>query len=242
MKTRTYDTVREEFIKIIKKNGLDSEEVVITAAPLSAEEVIGNPEEKDYPLVIGKERMMQAEFRGALGQAFSDMYGNFSGRLSDIAAMDLNNNFRRAIFISSLNAVLRYLGMITKTIHCRENEPKLCSRELANYIEKNYGDVRVAMVGLQPRMVEALSQRFEVRVTDLDKANIGTEKYGTVIGGPDMTGENLDWCDVALVTGTTVVNDTIDQFIIAKPAIFYGVTVSGVARLLGLNQFCYYGH
>jgi hypothetical protein len=242
MKTKTYDAVREAFIKIIKKNGLDSEEVVITAAPLSAEEVIGNPEERDYPLIVGKERMMQAEFRGTPGQAFTDMYGNFSGRLSDIAAMDLHNNFRRAIFISSLNAVLRYLGMITKTKHCREDEPKLCSHELANYIEKNYGDVRVAIVGLQPRMVEALSQRFEVRVTDLDKANIGTEKYGTVIGGPDKTGENLDWCDVALVTGTTVVNDTIDQFIIAKPIIFYGVTVSGVARLLGLNQFCYYGH
>jgi hypothetical protein len=242
MKTKTYDTVRKAFIKIIKKNGLDSEEVVITATPLSAEEVIGNPEERDYPLIVGKERMMQAEFRGTPGQAFTDMYGNFSGRLSDIAAMDLHNNFRRAIFISSLNAVLRYLGMITKTKHCREDEPKLCSQELANYIEKNYGDVRVAIVGLQPRMVEALSQRFEVRVTDLDKANIGTEKYGTVIDGPDKTDENLDWCDVAMVTGTTVVNDTIDQFIIAKPAIFYGVTVSGVARLLGLNQFCYYGH
>ena len=242
MKRKTYDVIKEEFTKIVKDYGLDAEQVVITAAPLSAEEVIGNPEDRDYPLVTGRERMMQAEFRGALGQAFSDMYGNFNGRLSDIVAMALENNFRRAIFISSLNAVLKSLGLITKTRHCKDNEPKQCSHELANHIENNYGRVRVAMVGLQPRMVEVLSRQFEVRVNDMDKANIGTQKFGITICGPDKTTENLNWCDIALVTGTTVVNNTIDQFMIPKPVIFYGVTISGVARLLGLNHFCYYGH
>ncbi len=242
MKTKTYDNIREEFTKIIKNYDLDSEPVVVTAVPLSAEEAIGNPEDRDYPLVTGKERMMQAEFRGTLGQAFTDMYGNFSGQLSDIVAMDLENNFRRAIFISSLNAVLKSLGLTTKTQHCRDEEPKLCSHELVKHIKGKYGDVRVALVGFQPRLLEALSQRFELRATDMDKANIGTEKSGIVIGGPDRTEENLDWCDLALVTGTTVVNNTIDQFIISKPVIFYGVTISGVARLLGLTHFCHYGH
>jgi len=242
MKRKTYDVIKEEFTKIMKENSLESDEVMITAAPLSAEEVIGNPEDRDYPLVTGKERMMQAEFRGARGQAFTDMYGNFSGRLSEIIAMDLANNFRRAIFISSLNAVLRYLGLITKTRHCRDSEPKQCSHELVNHIEKNYGNVRIAMVGFQPRMVEALSERLELKVTDMDRANIGIRKFGIVIDGPEKTRENLDWCDVALVTGTIVVNDTIDQFKTSKPVIFYGVTISGVARLLGLNHFCYCGH
>jgi hypothetical protein len=242
MKTKTYDRIRTEFNRIIKDNGLDSEAVVVTAVPLSAEEAIGNPEDKDYPLVIGKERMMQAEFRGELGQAFTDMYGNFSGQLSNIVAMDLENNFRRAIFISSLNAVLKSLRLITRTRHCRDEEPRLCSQELVKHIKGEYGDVRIALVGFQPRLLEALSQQFVVRATDLDKVNIGTEKSGVVIGGPDRTAENLDWCDLALVTGTTVVNNTIDQFMISKPVIFYGVTISGVARLLGLNQFCYYGH
>ena len=241
MKTSTYDNIREEFSKIIKNYDLDSEAVVITAVPLSAKEVIGNPEDRDYPLVTGKERMMQAEFRGALGQAFTDMYGNFSGQLSDIVAMDLENNFRRAIFISSLNAVLKSLGLITRTQHCRDDEPRLCSHELVKHIQGKYGDVRIALVGFQPRLLEALSQQFAVRATDMDKANIGAEKSGVTIGGTDQTAENLDWCDLALVTGTTVVNNTIDQFIIAKPVIFYGVTISGVARLLGLNHFCYYG-
>ena len=177
MKTKTYDILKKEFIKIINENGLELEEVVIKAAPLSPEEAIGNPEDRDYPLVIGKERLMQAELKGSLGQAFTDMYGNFSGRLSDIVEMDLTNNFRRAIFISSLNAVMRYLGLITKSIHCRNEEPRECSHELVKYIEKNYGHPKIAFIGFQPRMVEALSKRFELKVTDIDINNIGSNDF-----------------------------------------------------------------
>lgn len=242
MKTGTYDIIKEEFAGIIKGNALESEKVVIKAAPLSAEEAIGNPEDRDYPLIVGVERLMQAEFKGYRGQAFTDMYGDFSGRLADVMAMDLTNNFRRAIFISSLNAVLRYLGLVTKTIHCRDNEPRQCSHELVRYIEKNYGYPKVAMVGLQPRMVEALSERFELKVTDMDQANIGSEKFGAVIEGPESAPEHLEWCDIAVVTGTTIVNDTIGQFRIAKPVVYYGITISGAAKLLGLNHFCYSGH
>jgi len=236
-----YDIIKKEFVKLINENGLQGEKVIIRATPLSPQQAIGNPEDRDYPLVIGVERLMQAEFRGSLGQAFTDMYGDFNGRLSDIVAMDLRNNFRRAIFISSLNAVMRHLGLITKTIHCKNNQPRECSHELVGYIERNYGHPRVAMVGFQPRMVEALSERFELRVTDMDRDNIGKEKFGVKIYDPGQTERHLNWCDIALVTGTTVVNDTIDQFSISKPAIFYGITISGVAKLLGLNHFCYFG-
>ncbi len=236
-----YDIIKEQFIKLVNENGLQSEKIVIHATPLSPQQAIGNPEDKDYPLITGDERLMQAEFRGSLGQAFTDMYGDFSGRLSDIVDMDLRNNFRRAIFVSSLNAVMRYLGLVTKTIHCKDNEPRECSHELVRYIQKNYGHPRLAMVGFQPRMVEALSKEFELKVTDMAQDNIGTEKFGTIIYSPEKTPEHLNWCDIALVTGTTIVNNTIDQFSMSKPVIFYGITISGVAKLLGLNHFCHLG-
>jgi hypothetical protein len=236
-----YDIIREKFVKLIKEHGLEGEKVIVKAAALSPEQAIGNPEDKDYPLVRGVERLMQAEFRGSLGQAFTDMYGDFTGKLSDIVAMDLKNNFRRAIFISSLNAVMKHLGLIDQTVHCKDNQPRECSHELVGYIEKNYGQPRVAMAGFQPRIVEALAKSFELRVTDMDQDNIGQEKFGVRIDDPSRTEENLKWCDIAVVTGTTIVNDTIDQFQIAKPVIFYGVTISGVAKLLGLKQFCPFG-
>lgn len=242
MKTRTYDIIKEEFTRIIKENALESEEVEVKAAPLSTEDAIGNPEDRDYPLLAGVERLMQAEFKGCRGQAFTDMYGNFSGRLADIAAMDLTNNFRRAIFISSLNAALRYLGLITRTVHCKDNEPRQCCHELVKYIERNYSHPKIAFVGFQPRMVEALSGQFKLKVTDMDQANIGSEKFGIIIDSSEKAPEHLEWCDIAVVTGTTIVNETIDQFRIAKPVVYYGVTISGAAKLLGLNHFCYYGH
>jgi len=236
-----YHIIKKEFARLITENGLQGEKVIVRATPLFPEQAIGNPEDRDYPLVVGVERLMQAEFMGSLGQAFTDMYGDFSGRLCDIAEMDLKNNFRRAIFISSLNAVMKHLGLITQTIHCKNNQPRECGYELVRYIEKNYGRPRVAMVGFQPRMVEALAKRFELRVTDMDQNNIGKEKFGVRIYDPSQTEAHLEWCDIALVTGSTVVNNTIDQFVISKPVIFYGVSISGVAKLLGLNHFCPFG-
>lgn len=237
-----YDVIKKEFTRTINQNGLEAEEIVIKTIALSPEEAIGDPEDRDYPLITGRERLMQAEFKGSLGQAFTDMYGNFNGRLNDIVEMDLKNNFRRAIFISSLNAVMRHLKLVDKTIHCRNNEPRECSRELVKYIERNYGQPKIAFIGFQPRMVEALSVNFELRVTDMDADNIGTVKFGVKVDSPEKTQENLKWCDMVLATGTTVVNSTFNQFRLSKPVIFYGITISGVAKLLGLNHFCYCGH
>jgi uncharacterized protein (DUF4213/DUF364 family) len=236
-----YDVLRERFIVLIKENHLESEEAIIRAKPLTPEEAIGNPEDKDYPLITGRERMMQAEFRNTSGQAYTDMYGNYTGKLIDIANMELKNNFRRAIFISSLNATMRYLGIIDKSLHCKDNEPRECSTKLVEYVQKKYGHPKIAMVGLQPRMVESLSKNFDIKVTDMDYANINSEKFGVVIQSPEKTREHLDWCDLIIVTGSTIVNGTITDFLINKPVIFYGVTIYGASKILGLEDFCYCG-
>ena len=97
------------------------------------------------------------------------------------------------------------------------------------------------MIGFQPRMIQALSRVFEIRATDLDKDNIGQMKFGVLIQGPDRTQENIAWCDLAVVTGSVIVNGTIDELSIRKPVIFFGVTVAGPSILLGLNRYCPYG-
>ena len=237
-----YDVIKEKFAAIVRENGLESEKMVITAAALSTEEAIGNPEHRDYPLITGRERMMQADFRGSVGQAFTDMYGNYDGTLADILDMELKNNFRRAIFISSLNAVMRHMGLVDKTGHCKNDEPPKCSQEFVKYVSENYGNPKIAFVGFQPRMIQTLSPLFEMRVTDLDEENIGKEKFGVLVQGPDKTVDNLNWCDLALVTGTTATNNTIGQFLDFEPVVFYGVTIAGVGQLLGLNVYCYCGH
>ncbi|MGQ9629949.1 MAG: Rossmann-like domain-containing protein [bacterium] len=209
------------------------------ARVLSPEESIGNPERRDFPLLAGRERLVQAEFRGSLGQAFTDMYGDFRGTLGDVLGMDLANNYRRAVFVSTLNAVMRHLGMIEGTVHCRDEGPGKCAGKLIEMIEREYGRPKIALVGFQPSMASLIGERFPLRITDINPENVGRERCGVVIEGSGRTGENLKWCDIALVTGTTLVNGTIRDFLgIGKPMIFYGVTIAGAAKILGLERFC----
>ena len=52
--------------------------------------------------------------------------------------------------------------------------------------------------------------------------------------------EVLEWCDLALVMGTTVVNGTLEAIleVAGAKAVFYGISIAGVAELLGLERFC----
>jgi len=234
-----YDLLKKTLTELVQDNYLESEDVVIRARPLTPDEAIGNPEDRDYPLIAGRERMIQAEFRHTIGQAYTDMYGDYTGKLIDIAQMELKNNFRRAIFISSLNALMRYLDLIDKTIHCKDNEPRECGIALVSYIAAKYGHPRIAMVGFQPRLVESLAKSYDIKVTDMDNANIDSNKYGVSVQSPLKTREHLDWCDIAVATGSTVVNNTITDFLIDKPVIFYGVTIVGAAKIAGLENYCH---
>jgi uncharacterized membrane protein YgdD (TMEM256/DUF423 family) len=73
---------------------------------------------------------------------------------------------------------------------------------------------------------------------DLDPDNIGTRKYGVTIGGPKETDAAIKWADLLLVTGTTLVNGTLPDFLVQKPVIFYGTTIAGAAHLMGWERFC----
>ena len=186
--------------------------------------------------------MFQANFRGSLGQAFTDMSENYSGNLREILAMPLGNNFKRAVFIATLNAVLRYLNYISRTIHCQDKEPAECAVHLVDYIKERFGNPCIAFIGMQPAMVEALAAHFKIRVVDLDPDNVGQKRCGVLIEDAAHTKEILSWADLILATGTTVVNDTLTPLLMEKPIIFYGVTIAGVAYLKRYEQYCFCGH
>ena len=215
---------------------------VICARPLTAVEAIGAPERQDYPILKGKEFMIEADFRGYKGQAFTDHPGIYSGSLKEILDLPLNNNFERAVLIATLNAILRSLGKIEKTVHCRDKEPGECARQLVEYVRQRFGNPRIAFVGFQPGMIAALSKKFVLRVVDLDVENIGKQFEGTLIEDASHTQEIIDWSDIVLATGSTAVNDTIGNFIGDKPAVFYGISGSGIAYLKGLERYCHCGH
>ena len=238
-----YQEIKEKFCQLIKGDDVWSSRInVVNIRSLTPQEAIGNPERDDFPLLRGKEVMIQADFRGSRGQAFTDMPGNYSGTLKEIFDMSLDNNFKRAVFIATLNAVLRYLNYISKTVHCKDKEPAECAAHLVDYIKERFGNPRIAFIGMQPAMVEALVAQFEIRVVDLDPDNVGQRRCGVLIEDVAYTKEILSWADLILATGTTVVNDTLTPLLIEKPIIFYGVTIAGVAYLKGYEQYCFCAH
>lgn len=237
-KPSTLELLQNKAARIWEKAGLLQTPITIKARTLSVEEAIGNPEGDDFPLQKGKERLMEAEFQGSRGQAFTDQFGDFSGSLADVAAMPLANNFRRAVLICAVNATARHLGLCDRTIHCRDKEPGQCAGLFGTYLSERFGAPRIAQVGFQPKIIEALAKRFELRVLDLDPDNIGTVRHGAPIEGPQQQDEVLAWADVLVVTGTTLANNSIGGFLGEKPVVFYGTTIAGAAALLGLERFC----
>lgn len=232
-----YGFVRAE-ISRIAAHLMDEAIEVVSARPLSAEEVIGRPDRDDFPLQKGKEVMIEASFRGARGQAFTDMPGNFHGSLKDLIALDFRNNFERAVFVAGFNAVMRHFGRVSHTVHCRDSEPKSCAEQLPDFVRTRFGNPKIAFIGYQPAMIQALSKAFSLRVIDLDADNIGSKRFGIAIEGPEKTEEALQWGDVILATGSTCVNTTITSFLKKKPVVFYGVTIAGPAELYGYARYC----
>ena len=236
--SNVYEQLKQRALAVCRQHGLLQEQINVEARTLTVEEAIGSPEDQDFPIQKGKERLMQAEFRGACGQAFTDRYGDFSGTLEQVFSMSLENNYRRAIFVAALNAVLRHLGLIERTIHCRDEEPRECAAGLVDFLLERYGRVRVTHVGFQPRMIEAVSAAMPLRVLDLDPDNIGTRKFGVEVEGADRTADAVAWADLLLVTGTVLVNDTIGSFLCDTPVVFYGTTIAGAAYLMGWQRYC----
>lgn len=236
------ECIKVKFLELLKENNLFDEKISVEAKVLTTVEAIGNPKRRDYPLIKGKEKLIQAEFKGFIGQAFTDSPCDFKGTVREIMELTLESNGSRAIFIASVNAIMNYLGISSNTIHCKDEEPESCAEKLVESIKKTYGSPKITLVGYQPAFLENLSRNFELRVLDLDDEKIGTIKNDVLIeNGEESFEDAINWCNLVIATGSTVVNNTLSNFTESgKPTLFFGTTISGPACLIGLDRFCEY--
>jgi len=147
--------------------------------------------------------------------------------------------------------VAAHLNLVTKTRHCRDEEPEKCASQIAQHIMADSGKVKVGLIGLQPAILENLVLTFGtdiVRCTDLNPKNVGSTKYGAEIwDGRTDTERLIKWCDVLLATSSTIVNNTFDEIreiaiSQGKRLIIFGVTGAGISALLGLERVCFQPH
>jgi len=239
-----YDELAEKLKRILEKEQLMEEDIVINAKTLTAKEAIGDTKRKDFPILTGKEVMLEAEFRGAIGQSFTSYPASYKGTLKEVLSLDIQKDqHATGIFIAALNAIMKHLNLIEGTIHCKNEEPERCGEKFREYIRKNYGNPKITLIGYQPAMLENLSSEFTVRVLDLDEQNIGKRKHGVMVehGIEAYQEAVLEWSDIVLCTGSTIANGSIVNFLdIGKPVIFYGTTIAGAATLLNLDRACFF--
>lgn len=237
-----YRTLQKRFREIVDEQDLSTEEVSIAITSLTPEESIGSPKRRDFPLLTGKEAMVEATFRGSKGQAFTLSRATFSGSLEEIVTLDLRDDYNKALFIASLNAVLKSLGRIERTVHCKNEEPEECAGHMAKYFLAHYPRARVVLIGYQPAILENLAKAgVRLRVLDLNPENIHTCRYGVEVeDGVAAYRDATKWAEVLLVTGSTLANGTIEDFLcLEKEVLFYGNTIAGAAYLLGLSRLCF---
>jgi uncharacterized protein (DUF4213/DUF364 family) len=236
--------------QIISQHELFDAPVCVRAKILSPFEAIGEPDRKDYPIIEGQEKVIEAHLLGSRGQAFTDAPGEQDFTIEEILTLPLTSNRNRAFFVATLNAVMRHLDRVEATIHCKNNEPELCAKEITQYIRDNWGNARIGLIGLNPAIAEELMSAFgpdNIKITDLNKKNFKTTFHEVPVwDGRTETEKLISGSDVIVVTGTTLVNGTFD-FILSKIRehekhyLIYGITGAGICALFGLNRMCPYG-
>ena len=239
-----YSELRLRFMKLLTEEGILGEQVVINTKSLTPEEAIGITKRKDFPIITGKDVMVQAECMGSLGQAFTYAPSAYRGTLEEICSLDLANDpYSRGLFIAALNAVMKHSGRADCTVHCRNEGPESCAMDVVRYISEHYGRPAIALIGYQPAMLEQLAKEYDVRAADLSLANIGQKRFGVLIEDGRIPETSQSLCrkaDLVLCTGSTVCNGSIVDFLPFKEKIlFYGTTLAGAAPLMGLPRLCF---
>lgn len=242
-KKELFDLIIERFLALPGMKDILDEKIEIKARALSPEEAIGNTERKDYPLLTGKDVLIEAVYKESVGQAFTSAPADYSGTMADIIKLDYENDSQAAgLLIAAINAIMANMGLCDRTIHCKDDGPKLCGVEIGNYVKDTYGDPKTLVVGYQPSIISNLTERLtHVRALDLDPNNVGQERCGIIIEhGVDDMQEAIEWADLILCTGSTVCNGTlVDYLDTGKNTYFFGTSLAGVASLLNLKRLCY---
>jgi hypothetical protein len=243
------EQARQVFALVCGDHGLNAD-ADVRVRPLSPDEAIGSDADRDFIIRKGKEVVIEAAFLDARGQAFTDVPSEWRGNLAALIGLDLGQMRNRAVFTAGLNAVLRHLELAAGTVHCLDEEPSKCGREMTDRLHRRFGVRRFALIGMQPAILKGMVDGFgkvRIRVADLNPDNIGAirEEVQVLDGKKDLD-ELIDWCEVGVATGSSVVNGTINPLLekfntAGRPLVFFGNTISGVAALTGLERICPFG-
>lgn len=244
-KKELFETLRDKFKKILSENSCDTQMISIKSRGMTPEEAIGNTKRFDYPILTGKEIMVMAEYKGSIGQAFTSAPVDYAGNIDDIVNADIENDeYALALFIACMNAVMRHLKLVDCTIHCKDEGPEDCAEDFILWLKEDFDNPKILQIGYQPALLTQLSKYYDVRILDLDPTNIGKNVNGVIVEDGNLEHKDaVDQADLILCTGSTLANGSIVEYLDyleeGKDVRFYGTTIAGAAKILGLKRVCF---
>ncbi len=230
-------TIQDLFNDIVLKAKLDLDTFIECTYKTGYElELPGN----DYALIRGPEIMLECRFLDSIGQVFTVAPKSYSGRLADVLSLDLDNVFNRGLFYAVASAVLKHLGLVERTMHCRGCKPRECGKLLTRMLMERYGlSAKILHIGYQPGHVEELwcVYRDNLLVTDLSKDIVWRVKNNRLVYDGLDNNVYIGFVDVVVATASSIVNNTFwnileNTYIRSREIIVYGVTSVPLLKLL----------
>ncbi|MEO1785022.1 DUF364 domain-containing protein [Thermodesulfobium sp. 4217-1] len=235
-------SLKERWWKRVVDMNLQCESINVEIKGLTPKEAIGEPQRDDFPLLKGKEFLIQAKIKESIGQAFTSTPSKYVGHLEEINRLNESQEQNRALIVATINATYRYIGLLHDTVHCKDEGPELCAKRTLEHFKDNYKNLKIAVVGYQPAFVSSLSKHFDIRVADMDPENIDKFKNGSLIESYKLNKEIIKKSDVVFMTGSTLVNSSIDELIgysSGKEVILFGTTCAALAYEFGFKRLCF---
>lgn len=237
---------REALKLLIEQNEkLIDLEIAISSKALKNEEAIGHPDRDDFPLLRGKEVLLQAEVDGSLGQAFTSDPIAYRGSLRSIMDLPTDRPGNYALMVAAVNAVGKNLGIVSNTIHCLNNEPEECATRISKELFEKHGPSKIGIIGFQPAIIENCVKVFgaeNIRVTDLSADIVGTVRYGVkIMDGLTDTKKLAEAVDFLLITGSILANGTAPAVlddIGDTDCYFFGTTCAALAHINDFKRVC----
>ncbi len=252
------DKISEQYVRdylrnLVEKHGLLNKAIESSSEYSGGYEISSHivpPEwfrlpSSEYAIMRGREYMMECRLGGVKAHVFTPKPYTGETSVGEILSLKLDRIVNRSIFYCGLNVILRYLGLIDKTIHCRGNEPIYCAEKMIDKLYSLHGDKKLLIIGYQPAIVEKAVEKFSyVEVVDMDPVNIGKKVGDTIIRDAVEEVKLIRKADIVLATGSSIINSSFwniysearDRYLY-----LYGVSGAGIAYVLGIPRLCYYG-
>ena len=187
------------------------------------------------------EYRVTADFRGVKGEAYTENPESFEGSLGEALAIAVTEAGIDARCIAAINAVMSYLGYCAGTFPTDFDERRLYSEALFGHVIDNYGKKNIVLIGYDGYLVKKMvSDECDFWTLDRDPDNISQDRFKHVVVNSGRFNREacFAWGKIFIVTGSTLCNGTITQFLDkGVDILLYGITCAGAARLLGLPWF-----